>query len=290
MSLTVLMISPMAWACFGQSEDVFRGGFYLLADTVLGGDGFLDSLAAGLTDLQVALDRLADAACPLGRLIRRLRHLVDGGHGLRDGGRLLLRAGRLLLRAGQKLRAHRGQPHYRLANVGEETGPLFLHAFAACDVAVDLQVGNALADLVALQGPAAGDGDLAAVGAGVHQLPFPAAVAQVFTPDLVKRLGKNGLQEAVDQLSQHFLLFPAIKALGALVPVGDEVIRIAGNDGIPRQVEQFQVPQRVVVRRLTSTPVYLLRRWGLSHELSPIDPPGRCRSAGTATSEDRREE
>ncbi len=68
---------------------------------------------------------------------------------------------------------------------------LHLGFFAFGDVVVDLDDGNGLARLVALEGPTAGHGDDRAVACGVDEFALPGALVEQLAADEGVRLGMN---------------------------------------------------------------------------------------------------
>jgi hypothetical protein len=73
----------------------------------------------------------------------------------------------------------------------------------------------------------------------VEQLAFPAVVAQERCGDLLKRRGKDCLQQLMRDPTDRLFAFPTIEVLGAAVPVRDHVVHVADENRIVREIEEL---------------------------------------------------
>ena len=101
--------------------------------------------------------------------------------------------------------------------------------------------------LVPLHGPAARHDEGGAVPPRVHELALPVAGALELGVDLRERRRKHRLKELVRAASDRLRPAPAVRLLGAAVPVGDHVVRIADEHHVGRQIEERRLlPHRLV--------------------------------------------
>src|SRR6266508_244274 len=74
----------------------------------------------------------------------------------------------------------------------------------------------------------------------VYELSFPAARPEQLRIDLFERRGKDRLHELVRDLADRLLTLPSVEFLRATVPEGNDVIHVAHEDRIVREVEEFR--------------------------------------------------
>ena len=103
------------------------------------------------------------------------------------------------------------------------------------------RIADGTAAAVALQGPAAGHDETPSVARGMHQFAFPASGAHQLRHDVVERRGELGLQQLGGLAPDRLLRPPAVELGRRAVPVGDDVILVAHEDRVVREVEQARM-------------------------------------------------
>src|SRR6266508_912274 len=78
-----------------------------------------------------------------------------------------------------------------------------------------------------------------AVALRVYELSFPAARPEQLRIDLFEPCGKDRLRELVSDLADSLLTLPSVEFFRATVPEGDDVIHVAHEDRVVREVEEF---------------------------------------------------
>src|ERR1700730_13964743 len=80
-----------------------------------------------------------------------------------------------------------------------------------------------------------------AVARRVSELALPAPGARQRFRDLLERSGKYRLQELMRDLAERLVPSPSIELLGAAIPVGDLVARIADENRVVREFEELHL-------------------------------------------------
>jgi hypothetical protein len=106
------------------------------------------------------------------------------------------------------------------------------------DVGVDHKDLNGLPLGIGSHGPSAGDDDLRAILAGLHQLALPPSGLQQPVLDLGKGRREPRRQQLVGDRSQGLLLGESVTLRRTLVPIVDPSVDVPGQDGVRRQVEE----------------------------------------------------
>ena len=110
--------------------------------------------------------------------------------------------------------------------------------FALSDVVIGLERTDRLPRLVPLQRPPARHGHTRAISPGVDEFPLPTARAEQRCGDLFERRREDRVQQLVSDLADRLIPLPAVQLLGATIPVGDDVVHVADEDRVMRQVEE----------------------------------------------------
>ena len=80
---------------------------------------------------------------------------------------------------------------------------------------------------------------LGSVGPGLLEFAVPTpGSAAVPRESLQSAPGKRGLQKLVSALADRFLRRPAIQLLRSAIPVSDDVVHIADENGVVREIQQ----------------------------------------------------
>src|SRR5207244_349785 len=80
--------------------------------------------------------------------------------------------------------------------------------------------------------------DARPVTLGVNELALPTAAAAQRVGDALERFGERGLQKLVGDLADRLRGLPSVELLRAAVPVRDDVVHVADEDGVVREVEK----------------------------------------------------
>ena len=104
------------------------------------------------------------------------------------------------------------------------------------DVVVRLQDGNGITVFVQLQRPPARHDHLRPVSLCVNELPFPSVSTEQRRRNLLERLGEARLQELMSHFADRLLALPSVEFLGAVIPVRDNVVHVADEDRVMREV------------------------------------------------------
>src|SRR6202051_3960894 len=130
----------------------------------------------------------------------------------------------------------------RLGQIGCLTSSKHLFGpFARYDVIAGLERRFRLPALIALQGPAALDHPLRAIPLCVDEFALPAIGAHQSVCDLIKRHGKTGTQQAVDDLADRLPSFPSVELLGAAIPVLDYPVHVANNYRVKSEIKKLDL-------------------------------------------------
>src|ERR1035438_2015819 len=76
------------------------------------------------------------------------------------------------------------------------------------------------------------------VGLRLPELAFPPAGAQQLRANFIHRYRELGLQELVTVLSDCLLCRPSVQFLSPSIPIRDDVVDIADENGVMREIEQ----------------------------------------------------
>ena len=150
----------------------------------------------------------------------------DGGEGLVD----LVRD-----RRGQ-LTQRRHAGHARELGLALVQGVLGVLALG--DVVVRLEDRGGPPGRPGPQGPPAGHHDRRPVAPGVDELAFPASGARQLGHDVGERGGKDRPHPGVRHRPDRLRPRPPVELLRAAVPVGDDVLLVADEDGVVGEIEQ----------------------------------------------------
>src|SRR6478735_7757435 len=84
------------------------------------------------------------------------------------------------------------------------------------------------------------DYHLGSISLGVYELAFPPAATQQLRVNLIKRCREDRLQQLVSSnpLSDHILCRPPVELFGRMVPVGDDIIHVAHENAVMREIEE----------------------------------------------------
>ena len=88
------------------------------------------------------------------------------------------------------------------------------------------------------QGPAAGHHDRRPIAPRVDELTLPAPRASQLGHDLVERGGEDRPRAGVRHGADGLRLRPPVELFRTAVPVGDDVVLVANEDGVVRQIEE----------------------------------------------------
>ena len=127
------------------------------------------------------------------------------------------------------------------AQIGFTSPQGLFHPLAIRDVVVGFEDRHWASAGVPLQGPSARHDHLDTICPGVHEFAFPAAGAQQLRVDLFKRRREDRLHELVRDLADRLIALPSVEFRSAQIPVSDDVIHVAHEDRIVRQVEKSGV-------------------------------------------------
>jgi hypothetical protein len=111
-------------------------------------------------------------------------------------------------------------------------------ALALGDVVVRLEDSDGLARLVPLQRPPACHGELCGVSLGMDELPLPPVGAEQLRIDFCQRLGEARVQDLVSSLADRLLAVPPVEPLGTAIPISDDVVHVAHENRVMREVEE----------------------------------------------------
>ena len=89
-----------------------------------------------------------------------------------------------------------------------------------------------------MQRPSARDRYWSSIAARVNQFSFPAASLKQFGVYFLERLRESCLRELVRDATESFRPRPAVAFFRTAIPVGDDVVHVANEDGIMRQIEK----------------------------------------------------
>jgi len=126
--------------------------------------------------------------------------------------------------------------HARELGLGLVQGVLGMLALG--DVVVRLEDRRDPIGSAAPQRPAAGHHDRGPVAARVDELAFPAPGPGQLGHDVGQRSREDGPHAGVGHRADRLRFRPAVELLRAAVPVGDDVLPIADEDGVVGQIEQ----------------------------------------------------
>src|SRR5271168_1874571 len=90
------------------------------------------------------------------------------------------------------------------------------------------------------QGPPARHIDLRSVSLRIDELPLPAASTEQLRRDLFKWRGENRPQELVGDMAERLVLVPTVQLLGTAVPDRYDIIHVAYEDRVVREVEELR--------------------------------------------------
>src|SRR5258707_12786745 len=113
--------------------------------------------------------------------------------------------------------------------------------FARADVIASLERRFRLPALVALQGPAARDHHLRAFPLCVDEFALPAIGAHQSVCDLIKRHGKTGTQQAVDDFADRLPPFPSVELLSATIPVLNYPLHVTSDNGVMSKIKELDL-------------------------------------------------
>ena len=125
---------------------------------------------------------------------------------------------------------------------------ILFRQLALAHIGVDFQETQRLACFIRPHGPAAGNGYPSAISPGVLELTFPGFIGLQMLCYVRQRKRKLGMQDIVHGSSDNFVLFPAVKALGAAIPVCDLIIHTAHKDGVIGQIQHLRLFRNVLFR------------------------------------------
>src|SRR3954462_11334166 len=111
-------------------------------------------------------------------------------------------------------------------------------SFARGDVVVRLEDSYRLFRFIALQRPSTRYRDLGAIAAGMNQFSFPPASLEQDGIYFLERRWEGGLGEFVSDTADGLFARPTVAFLGASIPVGDNVVHVADEDGVVREIEE----------------------------------------------------
>ena len=76
------------------------------------------------------------------------------------------------------------------------------------------------------------------IAASVDQFPLPATRAIELRVDLFQRCREDRLRKVMRNPPDRFVLCPSIEFLGAVIPEGDDVVVVAHEDCVVREIEK----------------------------------------------------
>src|ERR1700720_2574586 len=76
---------------------------------------------------------------------------------------------------------------------------------------------------------------------GAHELAFPTATAQQLRHYPLTRYWENRFQQLASNLAFGLLCAPPVQLLRATIPVGDDSIDVAHEDGVMSEIEQISL-------------------------------------------------
>jgi hypothetical protein len=106
------------------------------------------------------------------------------------------------------------------------------------DVVVAFQDGHWPPLFVTLEAPTAGHHHFRSIRFGIFKVSFPTPAPLDFRNDIVERYRKNGTQELVRVFSNRLFRCKPVQFLGSAIPVRYDLIHIANEDRITREIEK----------------------------------------------------
>src|ERR1700726_770223 len=119
-----------------------------------------------------------------------------------------------------------------------ETANFILPALALSDIVVRFHDGCRLRLFAAPQRPSAPPQHLGAVSFRSLELAFPTPRTKQLRADVFDWRRKNGAQKFMRPFPNRFFCCEPVQLLGPPVPVRDEVVHVADEDGVMREIEQ----------------------------------------------------
>jgi hypothetical protein len=80
----------------------------------------------------------------------------------------------------------------------------------------------------------------------VDEFALPAIGAHQSVCDLIKRYGKTGTQQAVEDLADRLPSFPSVELLSAAIPVLDYPVHVTNNNRVKSEIKKLDLFARIL--------------------------------------------